>query len=93
MLRNRATETLGRRKKPSFEVPILGMLPDRSGQAESAKKLGFYLRFAPSFYVSLLNSGSYRLPCLTRPHIVNFLPVGETEKGVFNHTGPKSPPG
>ncbi len=25
-------------KKPSFQVPTLGMLPDRSGQAESAKK-------------------------------------------------------
>ena len=28
-------------KKPSFEVPIIGMLPDTSGQAGTAKKLGF----------------------------------------------------
>ena len=39
----------------------------------------------------LLDNGSYRLTCLSRPHIVNFLPVGETEKGELNHAEPRHP--
>ena len=37
-----------------------------------------------------LNNGSYRSTYLSRPHIVNFLPEGETEKAGPSHAGLKS---
>ena len=42
------------------------------------------------FLLRSLNNGSYQRTCLSRPHIVNFLPPGETEKGELNHAGAMS---
>ena len=68
--------------------------PTASEQAERST-YDLDSRSALSFYMSLLDSGSYRPTCLNHPHIVIFLPVqedpvtgvGETEKGELSHAG------